>query len=146
MWLKRNAGGETSDEEVFERPDRDLGTLIAEAIEQVKSVAKSQVELTKIKIKQAFTKFAVAAGFFSVAILAALALFWWLFHSIELAFALIVPPWAAALITAGILLVLVVTFVFIGVMYVKRGQQQLPDVNAAVQEDVETIKEGFIHE
>jgi Protein of unknown function (DUF1469). len=134
------------DEQAFERPDRDLGTLVAEAIEQVKTLINSQIELAKIKMKQAFTKFAIAAGFFGIAILTALALFWWVFHSIELAFAVIVPPWAAALITSAILLLLVITFVALGAVFIKRGQEHLPDVNTAVQDDVETIKEGFINE
>lgn len=146
MWSRRNTDGDAQRRPAFQRPSQSLGSLITQAIDQFKELLRSEVELAKLKAGEAGKKFAGGIAFVSVAGLAALALFWWLFHSIELAFALILPEWAAALVTAGILLLLVIICGAIGALLFKKAKNDVPDVKAALQEDVQILKEGLGNE
>lgn len=129
-----------------QRPTRSLGSLMSSATSQFTSILKAEAELAKLKMKQAQKSLAGGAVLVALAALFGLALFWWLFHSIELAFALIVPAWAAALITAGILLLLLVICLVIAVLLFKDGQRKMPEVKEGVTKDFDILKEGLSDE
>ena len=124
-----------------ERPS--ISGLIGLAIDQIKTLITAQVELVKLKATRAFKKFGAGAIFFILALFLMIYLVFWIFHSVELAFALLVPQWAASLITLGIILLIIIIFAAIGGMLVSRGNKEMPDVPAEVQADVDAVKEGL---
>lgn len=143
-----NIGDENFIDEVFLEDNNppaapNAFTLISHAVDQFKKLLRSEIALTKAKFKKAAKKMAAGAVLLVVAGVFALYLLGWLLRSIEFAFALLVPQWAAALITSGILLVIVLILVSIGLASLKRGSDDIPDVGAQIQTDVDIIKEGL---
>lgn len=118
-------------------------TLVSQVIDQFKKLVRSEIALTKTKLKKAAAQMAVGVALLVVAAVLALYMLGWLLHGVELAFALLVPVWAAALITAGILLVVILVLVSVALGALKRGKEHVPDVNEQVQTDINIIKEGL---
>lgn len=126
-----------------EEKDQSLPALVKVVIAQFKNLLQAEVALLKAKATQFGKTFAAAIAFFAVAIFMAIYLLWWLFHSVELAFALIVPEWAAALITSGILLVLIIICGLVGVAFAKNSRREVPAVAETVETDTKVVKEGL---
>lgn len=124
-------------------PRPSIPALVEAAVNNGKAFIEAQIELTKIKAKKAATKAGGAIGAFVVAAILALNFLWWTFHTGEVALALVVPAWAASLIIWGILLVLIIILALVGVMLLKRAQEEAPDPKEMVKEDVEAVKEGL---
>lgn len=120
-----------------------LPVLLKSAVFEAVDLAKAELELVKAKAIQSGKKLAVGIAFFAVAAFMGIFLLWWLFHSVELAFALILPGWAASLITAGILLVLALFFVLLGGVFIKVARKDAPPVHEIVESNAEIVKEGF---
>ena len=126
-----------------QEPERvGIASLVGLAVDQGRTLLSAQLELVKLKAKAAGKKFGTGAVF----AIGALVLFFyflsWIFRSVELLWALLVPMWAAALITAGIILVLIILFLIIGAILINRGSKDVPDVPAQLQADVEAVMEG----
>ncbi|MFW2512456.1 phage holin family protein [Demequina sp. SO4-13] len=111
--------------------DSKLGKMIVNAIlgavaGQWIATIKTEVEVAKVELKvksrelgkgAAFLAIAGALGFFMLLVLIAAAV---------LAFALILEPWAAALVVAGILLVFVAIFAAVGASKIKKNKDLVP--------------------
>jgi Flp pilus assembly protein TadB len=95
--------------------ERTLGQLVADATHDISSIMRSEVALAKAEIRADAKKAGAGAGMFATAgVLAFLALILLL---ISAAFGLVaagLPPWAAFLIVAGVLLVICVILVLVG--------------------------------
>jgi fatty acid desaturase len=95
--------------------ERTLGQLVADATHDISSIMRSEVALAKAEIRADAKKAGAGAGMFATAgVLAFLALILLL---ISAAFGLVaagLPPWAAFLIVAGVLLVIGVILVLVG--------------------------------
>lgn len=120
-----------------------IGNLVGLAIDQGKTLVSTQIELVKVKAIRAGKKFGAGAALAAVAGILLFYLLFWLLRTVELAFALIVPAWAAALITAGILLLLIVILVLVGVLLINKGSKDVPDVSGEFEADVTAVKEGL---
>ena len=117
--------------------------LVETAIGEGRTMLQAQVELIKLQAKDSVVRAAGAIVAFVVAIVLALYLGWWTFHTAEVAFEIIWPAWAASLITWGIILVLIIIFAAIGAILMKRAKDKAPNPKAAFEKDVDAVKEAL---
>lgn len=124
-------------------PRQTVPELVNQLITLGSELITAQIDLIKVKVKNAVKKMGAGAVLVIIGASFGLYLIFWFFHSIELLLALVVAPWAAALITTGIILLLLILFLAIGAMLLKRGSGDIPDVPSEVKVDVEAVKEGL---
>ena len=98
-----------------EAAERTLGQLVADATHDISSIMRSEVALAKAEIRADAKKAGAGAGMFATAgVLAFLALILLLIAAAYGLVAAGLPPWAAFLIVAGVLLVVGAILVFAG--------------------------------
>ncbi|MGV8885755.1 MAG: phage holin family protein [Microbacteriaceae bacterium] len=124
-----------------ETPKRSLFTLIGNLPGYIVDLVKSELEQLKTeiigKLKLAgigIGAFVVAGvfAFFAIAVLVAAGV---------LGLATVLPGWAAALIVAGVLLVITAILAAVGINLLKKGAPPTPtDTIASVKEDVNALK------
>lgn len=116
--------------------DKNFGKMFVNAVlgavaGKLIATVKTEVEVAKVEMKfksrqlgvgAALVAVAGALGFFMLMVLIAAAV---------LAFALVLEPWAAALVVAGILLVLVLIFGLIGAAKIKKNKDLMPTASVA---------------
>ncbi len=120
---------------------RPLPVLVRDLVEQVRRLIASELALFKAEMSAKAKDAGVGVGllvgalvfvFFALAVLVTTAV---------LAFALIVPPWLAALIVAGILLVLAGIAILIGRVSLKKVPPIIPEeTKASLGEDFRVLK------
>ena len=113
-----------------------LFTLITLAFKQGKQLIKDELALLKMKASAAAKRLGVGALFVAAAVVLCFYLLFWLLRSVELAFALLVPDWAASLITVGVILVLLIVLALIGVSFLRRGSRNVSDMTESIKEDL----------
>jgi Flp pilus assembly protein TadB len=102
----------SQDDEALERT---LGQLVADATRDITSIMHSEVALAKAEIRDDAKKAGAGAGMFAGAgVLSFLALILLLIAAAYGLVAAGLPPWAAFLIVAGVLLLLCVILVLVG--------------------------------
>jgi Flp pilus assembly protein TadB len=98
-----------------EAAERTLGQLVADATHDISSIVHSEVALAKAEMRADAKKAGAGAGMFVTAgVLAFLALILLLIAAAYGLVAAGLPPWAAFLIVAGVLLVIAAILVFAG--------------------------------
>lgn len=125
------------------QPHPSIPTLITEAVEDGKRYFEAQLEIFKLKAMRAAKQASGSIVMLLGAVLFALLLLGWIFHSGEVALRLVVPDWAAALIVSGILLLLVIIFGAVGAILALGAKNDAPDPKAMVEDDIETLKSDF---
>ena len=117
---------------------RGLFRLIADVPTLIVQLFRDELESLKLELTKKVKGVAIGAALFAVAaVFAFLAVIILLFAAV-IALAQVVPMWAAALIVAGALLLIVLVLVLIGMAQLKRGD---PGKTAeSVKRDVNTIK------
>jgi len=120
-----------------------IGELFATLSEQVSALVRGEIELTKIQASAFFKKVGTGAVLLVVAVVMALYMVGWLFHTIEVAIAVALPAWAASLIVWGVLLIIVVVLALVGIKKIQKGQQDTPKPQEGLKEDVDAIKKGL---
>lgn len=117
---------------------RGLFRLIADVPTLIVQLFRDELESLKLELTKKVKGIAIGAALFAVAaVFAFLAVIILLFAAV-VAIAQVLPMWAAALIVAGALLLVVLVLVLIGMAQVKRGN---PGKTAeSVKRDVNTIK------
>ena len=117
---------------------RGLLRLIADVPTLIVQLFRDELESLKLELTKKVKGIAIGAALFAVAaVFAFLAVIILLFAAV-VAIAQVLPMWAAALIVAGALLLVVLVLVLIGMAQVKRGN---PGKTAeSVKRDVNTIK------
>jgi Flp pilus assembly protein TadB len=117
---------------------RGLFRLIADVPTLIVQLFRDELESLKLELTKKVKGIAIGAALFAVAaVFAFLAVIILLFAAV-VAIAQVLPMWAAALIVAGALLLVVLVLVLIGMTQVKRGN---PGKTAeSVKRDVNTIK------
>jgi Putative Actinobacterial Holin-X, holin superfamily III len=121
-----------------------LGTSIGEVRDRGKRVAHLTLELAAAELKRKAAQFGAAFGLFVAAALFGFFLLAFLLAAVAAALTLVVPVWAALLITAGLLLALAGVLVVVGVGLVRSARTPVP--RQAVEEaraDVETFRRGL---
>ena len=124
-------------------PRPSIGSLFASVTGQISSIIRDEVELNKAKLRAFASKSGKGISLLVAAAIFALCLLGWLFHTIEVALALVVPAWAASLIVVGILLVIVLILALAGSNSLKSAQQHRPDPAASVAATKEAIEKGL---
>jgi hypothetical protein len=120
---------------------RPLPQLTRDATAQLKRLLAAELALFKAEMAAKAKAAGIGAGmlvgalvfvFFAVGVLITAAVF---------AFALIVPPWLAALIVAGILIALAIILALIGRAMLKRGIPPVPDdLGPELKADAQALK------
>jgi predicted phage tail protein len=120
---------------------RSIFSLIADLPRLVIGQVKNEIEQLKSELVAKLKHAGIGIGLFAGASFVAFFLFAVLIAAAILAFATIVPAWLAALIVAGILLVIVVILVLVGLRQVKQGIPPAPtETIKSVKKDVTAIK------
>lgn len=115
--------------------------LIADLPRLVIGQVKNEIEQLKSELIAKLKHAGIGVGLFAGAGLVAFFLFAVLIAAAILAFATIVPGWLAALIVAGILLVIVIALVLVGLRQVKQGIPPAPtETIKSIKKDVNAIK------
>lgn len=115
--------------------------LIADLPRLVIGQVKNEIEQLKSELIAKLKHAGIGVGLFAGAGLVAFFLFAVLIAAAILAFATIVPGWLAALIVAGILLVIVIVLVLVGLRQVKQGIPPAPtETIKSIKKDVNAIK------
>lgn len=115
--------------------------LIADLPRLVIGQVKNEIEQLKSELIAKLKHAGIGVGLFVGAGLVAFFLFAVLVAAAILAFATIVPGWLAALIVAGILLVIVIVLVLVGLRQVKQGIPPAPtETIKSIKKDVNAIK------
>lgn len=125
------------------RPNTTIGELFGELSNQISTLIRSEIELTKVKATGLAKKAGMGGGILAAAGVFALYLLGWIFHSIEEAFDLIMPPWAAALTVAGILLLIVIILAAVGALLLKKGMAEKPDPTTNMKLNIDAVKRGI---
>jgi hypothetical protein len=117
---------------------RGLFRLIADVPALIVQLFRDELESLKLELTKKVKGVAIGAALFAVAAVFALLAVIILLYAAVVALALVLPTWAAALIVAGGLLLVVLVLVLIGMAQLKRGN---PGKTAeSVKRDVNTIK------
>lgn len=124
-------------------PEASVGALVSRLSDQVHKLIVGEIELAKVKGQAMLKRAALGGALLVVAAVLALYMLGILLGAAVSAFALIVPLWAAKLIVAGILLVLIVILAGVGVLSLKKGFQDTPAPQEGVKETISAVKKGF---
>ena len=120
---------------------KSLFSLIADLPRLVIGQVKNEVEQFKRELIGKLKHAGIGVGLFAGAGFVAFFLFAVLISAAILAFATIMPGWLAALIVAGILLLVVVVLVLVGLRQVKQGVPPAPtETIKSVKKDVSVIR------
>ncbi|WP_394770712.1 phage holin family protein [Lacisediminihabitans sp.] len=124
-----------------DRTRRSLFALIADLPRLLAELVKDELEQLKREMLEKLKHAGVGVGLFVAAGLFAFFLMAVLIAAAILGLAVVLPGWAAALIVAGLLLVIVAILVGVGVAQVKQGMPPAPtETIASVKKDVNAIK------
>jgi len=120
---------------------KSIFALVADLPRLVIGQVKNEIEQFKSELIGKIKHAGIGVGLFAGAGFVAFFLFAVLISAAILAFATIMPGWLAALIVAGILLVIVVILVSVGLRQVKKGVPPAPtETIKSVKKDVLVIK------
>ena len=120
-----------------------IGALFASVTGQISSIIRGEIELNKAKLRAFASKSGKGIALLLVAAVFALYLLGWIFHTIEIALALVVPAWVASLIVVAILLLIVLILALVGSRSLKSAQEHRPDPAASVAATKEAIEKGL---
>ena len=120
-----------------------IGALFASVTGQLSAIIRGEIELNKAKLRAFASKSGKGIALLLVAAVFALYLLGWIFHTIEIALALVVPAWAASLIVVAILLLIVLILALVGSRSLKSAQAHRPDPAASIASTKEAIEKGL---
>ena len=120
---------------------RPLPELTKDLVAQLRRLVASELALFKAEMSAKAKAAGVGIGLFVAALMFVFFALCALVTTAVLAFALIVPAWLAALIVAGILLVLGIIAALIGRVSLKRGVPPVPDdLKQELGDDLRALK------
>ena len=119
-----------------------IGELFGRMTGQISSLIRGEIAVAKTQA-MTFLNY-TKAGIGALAVAGVLALYGlgWLFHSAELALALVLPAWAASLIVCGVIFLIVIIFALVGISKLKKSSQNVPAPQQGLKEDVDAVKKG----
>jgi hypothetical protein len=120
---------------------KSLGELLGELPGLLTKLVKDEIEGLKREITSRLAKLGVGAALFVVAALLGFFALAVLIAAAVLGLATVFEPWAAALIVAGGLLIIVAILVLVGVRSIKKGIPPVPENSVdSLKKDVNAIK------
>ena len=120
-----------------------LGNLVSKLSDQVQALVKGEIELAKVKATNMAKRSGVGIALLAVAGVLALYMLGFLFGAVAAALALVVPEWAAKLIVAGILLVLLLILALVGKASLQKGFSDKPEPQEGIKEGIAAVKKGL---
>jgi hypothetical protein len=122
-------------------PDRSIGTIIKELMENISALFRSEIALLKWELKDTATKLGSGAALFAAAVFVALCGVAFLFVTIVLGLvALGVAAWLSALIVTLVLFVTAGVLAILGRKKVVAAQFVPKESMAQIKTDIDTIK------
>lgn len=123
------------------RPRRGLIDLLVELPELVRELVEREIELVKTELRAKFAQLGIGAGLIAGAIVFIFAMLGVLLTAIILALSVIMPGWAAALIVAGVLLLVALLLAFLGYRRIVKTGAPIPsEAIDSLQRDLRAIK------
>jgi Putative Actinobacterial Holin-X, holin superfamily III len=120
---------------------RSIFQLVADIPTIVTDLVKGEIELLKAEIIGKLKAAGIGVGLVAIAAVFLLMVLAMLLTSAVFAFSQIMPGWAAALLVAGIVLVIAGILAWIGIVTIKKQMPPLPERTiASLKADVNTIK------
>lgn len=121
---------------------RSLFALVQDVPSLVTDLVKGEIAMLKLELVRTLKALGVGAGFFVGAIILIFGMLGVLLTAAVLALSLVLPGWAAALIVAGVLLLLALLLAFLGYRHIKaKGLPLLPERTiAGLQRDLRAVK------
>ena len=119
--------------------DRSLFTLVGELPDRVSDLIRAEIDQIKAEISYKLKHFGIGSGFFVAVLVLLPFLFFCLIAAAIFALALVMPAWAAALVVAGVILVVMAILVGIGMLNFKRGSEPLESIES-LKADLDALK------
>jgi len=133
--------GDTPKPDPRHEPKRSLAELIADVPRLLGELVRGEIESLKSEMVSKLTNAGIGIGLFVGAAFVALFALMVLIAAAIMGLAEVMAGWAAALIVAGILLLIVAILVFVGLALVKKGTPPTPtDTIESIKSDVRAIK------
>ena len=117
-----------------------IGELFGRMTGQISSLIRGEIALAKTQA-MTFLNY-TKAGIGALAVAGVLALYGWLFHSIELALVLVLPAWAASLIVCGGIFFFVLILALAGISQLKKSRAHVPQPQDGLKESMDALKKG----
>ncbi len=111
-----------------------LGNLVKDLPDRVTRLVKSELQLAKLELTTKLKAAGIGAGLLAAAAFFALVFFAVLVAAAVMGLAEVLPGWAAALIVAGVFLILAAVLALLGVKKLKKGVPPIPE------ESIESVK------
>ncbi|AWB88183.1 phage holin family protein [Salinibacterium hongtaonis] len=122
-------------------PKRSLFELIADVPRLVSELVTAEIEQLKAEMFAKFKALGLGAGLIAGAIVVVLFMVGVLLTSAVLALSLVMPGWAAALVVAGVLLIIAAILALIGYRVMKKGTPPVPEKTIeSVKSDLDVIR------
>lgn len=122
-------------------PKRSLFELIADVPRLVSELVTAEIEQLKAEMFAKFKALGLGAGLIAGAIVVVLFMVGVLLTSAVLALSLVMPGWAAALVVAGVLLIIAAILALIGYRVMKTGTPPVPEKTIeSVKTDLDVIR------
>lgn len=123
--------------------ERTIGELIAALSEQISSLVRDEIQLAQENLKAKIAKIGIGGVLLIGAAFLALFVLTFLLLAGVAGFAEVMPWWAAFLVMAGILLLVVIVLAGIGALLVKQSQKHRVDPKGGLEQDVAAFKKGL---
>jgi uncharacterized membrane protein YqjE len=140
-------GGTAMAEQVSQQPaedlrDRPIGELVQQMSEQVSRLVREELRLAQLELAQKGKRAGIGVGLFGGSGLLSLYGLAAIIAGVALLLALVLPPWAAALIVGGVLLAMAGVAALLGKRQVSQATPPTPQQTIdSVKTDVEVVKE-----
>ncbi|MGX5696137.1 phage holin family protein [Agromyces soli] len=118
---------------------RTLFTLIGQLPDTVSNLVRAEVDQVKAELGYKAKHFGIGSGFFVVVLVLLPFLVFCLLAAAIFALALVMPAWAAALVVAGVILLVMAILVGIGMLNFKRGAEPLESIES-LKADLDALK------
>ncbi|OKL46570.1 hypothetical protein BSR29_07025 [Boudabousia liubingyangii] len=132
---------ETQAQARAERPS--VGELVGLVSTQASALVKGEITLAKAKAAAAGKRFGVAGALLALAGILSFYLIERLFRAAEYAFGLLVPMWAASLIVAGLILLVMGLLAGVALASIKKGKNNMPNPGEGMGKNVAAVKKGL---
>lgn len=120
-----------------------IGEIFTHISTHIVALIRGEIELAQAKVTTMAQKMGLGIALLGAAGLFALYMLGWIFHTIELAFALILPAWASSLIVTALLLVIVIVLAVVGKAQLGKAKTSVPNPQVGVNASIDAVKKGM---
>jgi Putative Actinobacterial Holin-X, holin superfamily III len=141
------AAWEAGSEPAVDPRDKPIAELLSDLSDDLRRLARAEIKLAMTEAKRKAKRAGVGAGSFGAAAMFGFIGLCVLVTTAILALSLVWPAWLAALVMAGVVLLIAGVAAGVGRSAMKRALPPVPQwAITSVRDDIETIKRGAQHE